>query len=691
MRSSQPIQFLIQSVYLQKTSEQGVRTHPPMVLSAMGDILCCYDDIRWWQGYPSPYRRLTEIVVGDRGSDLLSLHLVPSTLPDMRARHVYPDGVIRIVCVLRVNMRFRFSLRFKKMSAKKKAVSSVQASDAREKSIDKLNAKEFRDRFCIPNGCDCELLNEESLLPTEKAEGKCHHFLKRSIQHGLRFPLPALFKEFFHFFPDSTRLHPSQHSPGADGMQHYKHAVQSRPLTAGAVGFNEGRGEGTCDGPGSVGGAIGASGRGLFLQTTPRCFQVSPERKGHIVDWVEKASFACLNKLFEIDANERHYGTLLTARNLMAVVRESQEYVVNILPKKMPNEVVPGEHYILKDLPIYQEVKEADAEKRRALLDDREKRKNEGTLRKAPGQKRSAASPPRKAPAKRGSWSPSKRSCSARQSKVRTHRRLQDRLQEIEVSCSSAHDAHPEGREVEMAIETLAVPVVVPDEDAPGETYLAKNVEAPNPEEESPSIASSGGNSVNDAACTSTSPFSYAELEEKLKQIPLGLTTVMPSAKMFEMVETLVSGLRGMAQQHDLFTDLLQTTDYMKAFASQRKNSPPTDLAEAKSREESMEARLHEAEDEMARLRGDVRQLRTEASIEKKQKEDLQLRLVAQKEELEGEFAADREALEADYQKQVDDMFFFGYRCCMKKNGIKRDVPSIRPGEEKKLLDKPVP
>ena len=78
-----------------------------------------------------------------------------------------------------------------------------------------------------------------------------------------------------------------------------------------------------------------------------------PERKGHIVDWVEKASFACLNKLFEIDAKERHYETLLTARNLMVVVRESQEYVVNILPRKMPKEVVLGEHYILKDLPIY--------------------------------------------------------------------------------------------------------------------------------------------------------------------------------------------------------------------------------------------------------------------------------------------------------------------------------------------------
>ena len=41
------------------------------------------------------------------------------------------------------------------------------------------------------------------------------------------------------------------------------------------------------------------------------------------MDWVEKAFFACLNKLFEIDAKERHYKTLLSARNLMAVVRES--------------------------------------------------------------------------------------------------------------------------------------------------------------------------------------------------------------------------------------------------------------------------------------------------------------------------------------------------------------------------------
>ena len=175
----------------------------------------------------------------------------------------------------------------------------------------------------------------------------------------------------------------------------------------------------------------------------------------------------------------------------------------------------------------------------------------------------------------------------------------------------------------------------------------------------------------------------------------------------------LVSGIRGMAQQRDLFSDLLRTADYMKAFVSQRINSEEElrlrleqaeaslsaarddnealriELTEAKSREESTDAHLHEAEDEMAQLKGEVRQLRTEVSIEKKQREDLQLRLSAQKEELEAEFAAKREKLEADYQKQVDEMYFFGYRCCMKKHGIKRDVPSIPSGEEEKLRGKP--
>ena len=92
---------------------------------------------------------------------------------------------------------------------------------------------------------------------------------------------------------------------------------------------------------------------------------------------------------------------------------------------------------------------------------------------------------------------------------------------------------------MEMTTEPPVVLVMVPAEVAPGETHPVVNVKAPNPEPESPSVASSGGDPVNDASCTSASPFSYAELEDKLKQIPPSLTSIMPSAKMFEMVESV--------------------------------------------------------------------------------------------------------------------------------------------------------
>ena len=46
------------------------------------------------------------------------------------------------------------------------------------------------------------------------------------------------------------------------------------------------------------------------------------DKRGRVVEWVEKASFDHLNKLFEITAAERHHQTLLTARNLLVVVRD---------------------------------------------------------------------------------------------------------------------------------------------------------------------------------------------------------------------------------------------------------------------------------------------------------------------------------------------------------------------------------
>ncbi|WKA02360.1 hypothetical protein VitviT2T_020558 [Vitis vinifera] len=66
-------------------------------------------------------------------------------------------------------------------------------------AADKLSVKEFRDRFCIPNGVIVEFLNGEDVVSTEKAEQDTVIFSKEQFNAGLRFPLPALFKEFLHF------------------------------------------------------------------------------------------------------------------------------------------------------------------------------------------------------------------------------------------------------------------------------------------------------------------------------------------------------------------------------------------------------------------------------------------------------------------------------------------------------------
>ena len=94
-----------------------------------------------------------------------------------------------------------------------------------------------------------------------------------------------------------------------------------------------------------------------------------------MVEWVEKASFDHLNRLFEITFVERHYQTLHTARNLLAVVLEPHPYVLNILPRRLPKVVVLGEHFVLKDLPFYKRAREAEAKARQKHLDQWEEKR----------------------------------------------------------------------------------------------------------------------------------------------------------------------------------------------------------------------------------------------------------------------------------------------------------------------------
>ena len=71
-----------------------------------------------------------------------------------------------------------------------------------------------------------------------------------------------------------------------------------------------------------------------------------------------------------------------------------------------------------------------------------------------------------------------------------------------------------------------------------------------------------------------------------------------------------MNGLRGMAQQHDLFTDLLRTTDYMKTFASRLKDS-----------ENQLRLRLEEVEASLSTVREDNEALRADL-VEAKSREE---------------------------------------------------------------------
>lgn len=89
-------------------------------------------------------------------------------------------------------------------------------------------------------------------------------------------------------------------------------------------------------------------------------WDASKEIRGRLVEWVAKACFDRLNKLFVISTSERNYQTLLTNRNLLVVVREPQPYVLPIIPHSLLKVLVLREHHVLKDLLFYEVACEAD-------------------------------------------------------------------------------------------------------------------------------------------------------------------------------------------------------------------------------------------------------------------------------------------------------------------------------------------
>lgn len=77
-------------------------------------------------------------------------------------------------------------------------------------------------------------------------------------------------------------------------------------------------------------------------------------------------------------------------------------------------------------------------------------------------------------------------------------------------------------------------------------------------------------------------------------------------------------------------------------------------------------------------------------AIEKEKTKEKFTRLRQELQDLQARFATQNEDLEADYQKQVDDMFFYSYWCCIKKHDIANDTSSFPfDDEEDEFLGSP--
>lgn len=123
----------------------------------------------------------------------------------------------------------------------------------------------------------------------------------------------------------------------------------------------------------------------LLIYSRYLCYSnVDKERRGCFVEWVEKASFAQLNKLFKIDVVEWADSVLFSDKNLLALIKYPKPFIILVFPRLAPSSLVLSEHFVLKDLLFYGVARLGNSEVRQARLKERQKKHHKGTLRQAP-------------------------------------------------------------------------------------------------------------------------------------------------------------------------------------------------------------------------------------------------------------------------------------------------------------------
>ncbi|RVW91361.1 hypothetical protein CK203_035457 [Vitis vinifera] len=163
-----------------------------------------------------------------------------------------------------------------------------------------------------------------------------------------------------------------------------------------------------------------------------------------------------------------------------------------------------------------------------------------------------------------------------------------------------------------------------------------------------------------------TVPLRWEEMMEMLKGVPCFTDAEAHSTRMSdffslakrkwtipETAEVVMAGIRYMMHMREQLFKQLEVAEAMRAFISHHLG----DVEEMRSRLKKVEAELATAQKVVADGAEKLSQL------------------------LRGGdgagIAAQKKELETEYQRQVDEMYFFDYRCCMKKNGIMHDVLSL--------------
>ena len=119
------------------------------------------------------------------------------------------------------------------------------------------------------------------------------------------------------------------------------------------------------------------------------------------MEWVEKASFDWFNKLFEISATKPNHQVLLMDKNLQTIVREPKLF---ILPSTSPfgSPVIGARRAShVEDLPCYEVARVADSKAHQDRLEQREKKRQDRTLRQTPSINRPTFSSIVRLPAKK--------------------------------------------------------------------------------------------------------------------------------------------------------------------------------------------------------------------------------------------------------------------------------------------------